>query len=171
MNVTDLVRHARLVQVTRETLPEVHAMWLEAADWMKSQGINQWIASQLTLEAVDYCYSIGYMFIAKSDGESIGTFFLVKAEPDLWGDEGNQADCAYLHRLVVKRAYAGLGLGYRLLDLAAERLREQNLQVFRLDCMADSPKLNELYRKAGFTFRRRVDGDGWSANLYEKPLN
>lgn len=36
--------------------------------------------------------------------------------------------------------------------------------------MADNERLNRYYLDAGYTHIRRFDGDGWSANLYEKQV-
>jgi hypothetical protein len=41
---------------------------------------------------------------------------------------------------------------------------------FMKDCMADNPKLNAFYQGAGFVFKGKVNGNGWSAHLYEKEL-
>lgn len=158
-----------LVPATKQDTQEIHAMWAEALQWMKSKEINQWLDEQVTLEAVEYCFGLSEMFLIKDGSSSIGTFFIVDSDPHLWDDEGDGRS-GYLHRLVVKREYAGNKLGYKLLELAEKYLRDRGKTLFRLDCMADNPKLNVFYKSAGFEFVRRVDGDGWSANLYEKPI-
>jgi len=158
-----------LIEATRDNIDEVHGLWTEAADWMKARGINQWIPEQLTREAVEYCYENSRMFLAKSDGETVGTFFIVWSDPYIWGELDNSCS-GYLHRLVVPRRYAGTGLGIELLRLAEQYIRNSGKTHFRLDCMADNEKLNAFYRNAGFAFKGRVDGDGWSASLYEKSL-
>jgi ribosomal protein S18 acetylase RimI-like enzyme len=66
--------------------------------------------------------------------------------------------------------FSGLGLGNKLLDWAEKYIRDCGKSFFRLDCMADNEELNTFYIRAGFNYRGRVDGKGWSANLYEKEL-
>jgi len=160
----------QLVPAAKSDAPEIHAMWAEAMQWMKSKQINQWLDEQVTLEAVEYCFGLSEMFLIKDGSNTaVGTFFIVDSDPHLWGDEGDGRS-GYLHRLVVKREYTGHRLGFKLLELAEAYLKNCGKTLFRLDCMADNPKLNDFYRAAGFEFIKRVDGDGWSANLYEKPI-
>ncbi|KIL41638.1 hypothetical protein SD70_05815 [Gordoniibacillus kamchatkensis] len=157
-----------LVKASPHDIKEIHAMWLEAADWMKSRGIDQWREDQLTVEIAEYCLATTELFVVKENGRAAGSFFIIDSDPHIWGDD--DGGCGYLHRLVVRRAYAGRGLGFKLLDLAERHLRASGKKMFRLDCMADSPKLNEFYTRAGFTYRGRKDGNGWSASLYERSV-
>ncbi|WP_274365560.1 GNAT family N-acetyltransferase [Paenibacillus thermotolerans] len=160
-----------LARAAEDDLERVHSLWADAFAFMQRNGINQWIAEQVTYDAVKYVFDLSEMFLVLDGEEAVGTFFLVDSDEALWGGETKPGEAGYLHRLVVDRRHAGRGIGARMLQLAEQYLAERGKGVFRLDCMADNPKLNEFYRSAGFTFIRRVDGDGWSANLYEKKVD
>jgi GNAT superfamily N-acetyltransferase len=82
-----------------------------------------------------------------------------------------------VHRLAVRRAHAGAGLGYRLLDWAGARVRERGRAALRLDVVTGNRRLREYYEAAGFAHRRDVTGeftrrDGtrqpWQTSLYER---
>ena len=48
------------------------------------------------------------------DGEPVATFTLLLDDPKFWGER--PPDAVYLHKLAVRRAYAGRGLGARIVD-------------------------------------------------------
>lgn len=73
-------------------------------------------------------------------------------------------------KLAVRRDLKGQGLGRLLLEHAENRIIGNGKRFIRLDCMADNERLNRYYLDAGYTHIRRFDGDGWSANLYEKQV-
>lgn len=158
-----------LTRATRETLPLVHALWTDAYRFMEANGIKQWVPEQVTLEAVTYAFERSEMFLVQCGRDVVGTFFLIRSDPIVWkGDD--PPDAAYLHRLAVDRRRAGEGIGRRILESAESYLRERRIARFRLDCAGDNAKLNEFYRGAGFAYRGRTEGNGWSASLYEKVL-
>jgi protein-tyrosine phosphatase len=143
---------------------------MDAYRFMEANGIQQWIPAQLTLDAVAYAFERSEMFLVRSEGEVVGTFFLIRSDPILWKGE-DPPDAAYLHRLAVDRRRAGEGIGRRILELAEAYVRESKIARLRLDCAGDNARLNEYYRRAGFVYRGRTEGDGWSASLYEKILD
>lgn len=158
-----------MVRASQDDIDEIHSLWAETADWLKSKKIDQWRDEQVTREAVVYCYNNSEMFLVKSNNTTVGTFFIVWSDPFIWKGLDNGSS-GYLHRLVVRRKYAGNHLGSKLLALAEQYIRRSGMKYFRLDCMAENPILNDFYQKAGFQYKGRVDGEDWSASLFEKEL-
>ncbi len=143
----------------------------EAARWLTSKGIDQWrpgtflgARRQSVAEQVDR----GEVYLAKLDGQAIATLALQWSDKMFWGDVPD--DAGYVHRLAIRRAYAGMGLGHQLLEWAERKVASAGKRYLRLDCMAENPGLNEYYKKAGFHYRGEVHGKGWSASLYEKKV-
>jgi len=59
----------------------------------------------------------------------------------------------YVHRVIVRRSYAGLGLGAALLDWATEfGLRTLGTPLLRIDVWTDNRALHDYYLRQGFTF-------------------
>ncbi len=152
-------------------LDAVVAILEETAGWLRAKGIDQWPA-WLPLKPVIEAIERGECYLARLDGRPAGTLILRLSLqwPDtaLWGEVPD--DAGYVHSLAVRRAYAGKGLGRRLLDWAGGVVSASGKPYLRLDCMAENPTLNDYYRRAGFSYRGERRGDGWAASLYERPV-
>jgi len=85
-----------------------------------------------------------------------------------WGNVPD--DAGYLHRLAIRRVYAGMELGRQLLQWAEGKVASAGRDYLRLDCMAENQALRQYYEQAGFTYRGEVRGEGWRASLYEKKV-
>jgi ribosomal protein S18 acetylase RimI-like enzyme len=79
-----------------------------------------------------------------------------------------EPDAGYVHRLAVRRAYAGRGMGRALLEWAAAQTAGSGRVWLRLDCMADNRRLCHYYESLGFVQRGIVGNDRWSGRLYEQ---
>jgi GNAT superfamily N-acetyltransferase len=55
-----------------------------------------------------------------------------------------------VHRLAVRRAFAGQGVSVALLEWTVDRARTLGKRYLRLDCDADRPRLRALYERFGF---------------------
>ena len=66
------------------------------------------------------------------------------------GPTSLQSDAAYVHRLAVRRQYAGGHVSSTLLSWAVERTRALGRPFLRLDCEASRPRLRAVYERFGF---------------------
>lgn len=90
------------------------------------------------------------------DGPLVATVSVDEVpDPELWGPQSNNA--CYVHRLAVKRSFAGKDIGAALLDFASDLAVRQRLRWVRLDCNKDNQQLQNYYRRNGFTHVRTVD--------------
>ena len=108
----------------------------------------------------------GEVYLLRRGGAPVGMLLLQWSDRELWGDVPE--DAGYVHKLAVRRAYAGEGLGREMLRWAEGEAAAAGKRYLRLDCMADNPPLRAYYERAGFEPRGVVYGAGWSACLYEK---
>lgn len=79
-----------------------------------------------------------------------------------------------IHNLIIDRAFAGQGLGHRLLQWAEEKVVASGRSVVRLGCVTSNRRLRDLYESAGYD---RVEEKEFpalpvarSTSLYEKTL-
>ncbi|WP_230873622.1 GNAT family N-acetyltransferase [Paenibacillus woosongensis] len=107
------------------------------------------------------------VYLAEWNNEIVGTYTLTWSDPLIWQELDN-LESGYIHRFAVNRKYRGLDIGKYLLKSAEQQIRIKGKKWIRLDCMAENPRLNQYYGDYGFQYIRRIDGEGWSANLYEK---
>lgn len=76
----------------------------------------------------------------------------------------------YAHKLTVARAYAGQGLGAELLDWAGSRAAAAGDRWLRVDVWTTNPKLQDCYRRLGFTHVRTVAlAHNPSGALFQRP--
>jgi ribosomal protein S18 acetylase RimI-like enzyme len=146
--------------------PEVAAILSEAAAWLIERGINQW-PNPYPLEEVAQSIDRGEVYLAIESGPA-ATFTLQSEDLLFWGEQ--ERDALYLHRLAVRRAFAGRGLGKTLVEWAAARARSSGRDFLRLDCLATEPRIRAYYESLGFTYVRDRDMSDWTAALYERRL-
>jgi ribosomal protein S18 acetylase RimI-like enzyme len=143
----------------------------EAADWLISRGIDQWqpgLFRKVRRQSIAYQVSGGEVYLAKRDGQAVGTLTLQWVDKMFWANVPD--DAGYIHRLAIRRAYAGMELGRQLLQWAEGKVASAGRDYLRLDCMAENQALRQYYEQAGFTYRGEVRGEGWRASLYEKKV-
>ena len=131
--------------------PLVEDMLLEAARWVDALGVVMWDEGELRREEIDADVAAGMYRIAEVDGVAAGAIRFQLEDRLFWPDlDGN--DSAFVHRLVVRRAFKGDGVSTALLAWAVEHTRASGKRWLRLDCDAERTKLRKLYEGFGFRF-------------------
>ncbi len=108
-----------------------------------------WQEAELEPAAISADVRAGLFFLAEHSGTPAGTVKFQLDDPLFWPDVRPQ-EAAYIHRLAVRRAYAGTGLSTTLLSWAAQRARALGFRYLRLDCVASRPRLRAVYERFGF---------------------
>ena len=141
------------------------------ASWMIEAGIDQWRPGEMPLSWIEVCVAQGWVFVARDNGDVVGSVTLVWTDPFIWGDRDEPA--GYIHMLMVDRAHARAGLGRGLLDWAERRIIRAGHHRARLDCVRDNAALRAYYEAAGYVLVGYRDFAGGipSVALYEKVLS
>ncbi|KAG0255842.1 hypothetical protein BG011_004886 [Mortierella polycephala] len=126
----------------------------EAAEWLQENNIRQWPLGMFRnsrsdiLAAIDarQCYMIDY----RSSSSSVAGLFVINYDDPfdetLWeGFVEDWKDALYLHRLVIKAPYQGLGLTPKIFAFAEDKVKEAGRHYLRLDCLADNKVLRKFY--------------------------
>lgn len=170
MNVRHLGEKLIIRKADPEDAPRMLKLWQDLGEWIQKQGIDQWRPDRFSIEEIHGFFRDGAdLYVAEVEDDLVGTYLILWSDPLIWG-ELNNTDSGYIHRLAVDRRYRGQNVGHVLLRSAEERIAERGKDTARLDCKADNPKLNRYYRENGYQLVKRLDAEGWSANLYEKRL-
>lgn len=143
----------------------------EAAEWLHSKGIDQWRPGRpesFSRQSIAEKIRLGEVYLAKRNQLVVGTVTLQWSDRFFWVDD--ETDAGYVHKLAIRPAYTGRGLGNRLLEWAEQATKAAGKNYLRLDCMFDDPRIRQYYEDAGFNYRGEVKGNGWRAALYEKQL-
>lgn len=147
----------------------VSSILLEAAGWLHDRGIPMWRGTELSPEQIAADVAQGYFFLAQCGGKAAGTIKFQLHDPLFWPDTPAE-EAAFVHRLAVRRAFAGGQLSTLLLRWAAERARTLGRRFLRLDCEASRPRLKAVYERCGFRHHSDRQVGPYFVSRYELPL-
>jgi ribosomal protein S18 acetylase RimI-like enzyme len=195
-------RSLTLRNATPGDLPGVLALLAETAGWLNDRGIRQWPVGGFPAARIEPLIAEGTLYVlddqeelddhgafddhgdldAHGDLDGQGGARLHTpaatlaldghADPEFWRRSDHPETGLYVHKLAVKRAFSGQGLGETLLDWAALRVAATGRRWLRLDCAKDNPGLQGYYRKLGFRHIRTVDlPHRASGALFQRPAD
>jgi GNAT superfamily N-acetyltransferase len=135
-------------QATQADTGIVAEILSEAARWLERRGQLMWREEELVPARISGDAAAGLFFIAECDGEAGGVVKFQLEDELFWPDEP-RGESAFVHRLAVRRRFAGGAVSSALLDWAVERARSLGRNYLRLDCEASRSKLRAVYEKFG----------------------
>jgi GNAT superfamily N-acetyltransferase len=137
-------------QATRHDAHTVMAILTDAAKWVEQlDGTTMWVEDELARDRIASEVDAGLFFVAACDGDIAGALKFQLQDQLFWPDL-TLDDSAFVHRLAVRRQYAGQGVSVALLQWAVDHARSLGKQYLRLDCDADRSRLRDVYEQFGF---------------------
>jgi GNAT superfamily N-acetyltransferase len=136
-------------QATLDDAPTVASILSEAARWLEQSGKVMWRDGELTAETVAIDVGAGLFQLAEADHEAAGTIKFQLEDKLFWPDI-RQEESAFVHRLAVRRKFAGGVISVAMLQWAVERARGLQRRYLRLDCEASRLRLRAFYEGFGF---------------------
>jgi GNAT superfamily N-acetyltransferase len=121
----------------------------EAAGWLEQSGMSMWQDGELLSPRIAADVDAGLFFVAECDGEVAGTVKFQLEDLLFWPDIP-QEQSAFVHRLAVRRQFAGGRVSSALLQWAVQQTRSLGRCFLRLDCEASRPRLRAVYERYGF---------------------
>ena len=120
----------------------------EAAMWLNDTGKPMWSIEDITekkllANAKKENFHIGWI-----EGESAGAMILQWSDPIFWPNA--KGDSGFIHKLAVRRQYAGKNVANEMIDYAIMETKRRKRKYLRLDCAGDRPKLCSFYEHEGF---------------------
>ena len=147
----------------------VEEMLLEASRWVDALGVVMWEEGELDSGRIAREVRDGQFFLALVGGVPAGTIRFQLVDRQFWPDlEGD--DSAFVHRLVVRRAFKGQGVSEALLAWAVTHARSLGKRFLRLDCDAERARLRGLYERFGFRFHSYRQVGAYYVARYELPI-
>ncbi|WP_084959135.1 GNAT family N-acetyltransferase [Thermoactinospora rubra] len=175
MHSNTLLHPLTLRRAVRADLPGVLALLADTAEWLHSRGVRQWPRGGFGADRIEPLIRERVLYVLEA-GElewagPVATIALdAHADPEFWTPADRPWSALYVHKLAVSRAYAGTGLGDALLDWAGASVGDAGRDWLRLDCAKDNPRLQDYYRRRGFTHVRTVDlPHRASGALFQRP--
>jgi ribosomal protein S18 acetylase RimI-like enzyme len=166
--MTDETRTIDITLAESADLDTVVSILNEAAGWLHARGIvGQWPRSFAAHDEAKHI-AAREIYLARLDGEAVGTLKLLWSDPEVWGDTPD--DAGYVHGLAVRRSVAGRGIALYMLRWAEGIVAAAGRRFLRLDCWAKNIELCRYYERAGFTSRDQLDDRRWPVALFEKEV-
>jgi GNAT superfamily N-acetyltransferase len=141
----------RVRAATPEEAPIVASILAEVDAWVAALGTPMWELGEVDAVRVAAEVASGLFAIAWSEAEAAGTVKFQLEDPEFWPDRPGD-NAAYIHRLGVRRKFAGGLISTALMTWAVERARGLGKDVLRLDCDADRTSLRAIYERFGFRY-------------------
>jgi GNAT superfamily N-acetyltransferase len=153
-------------QAGPEDAAAVERLLVEAARWVDALGVVMWDEGELESAAIGAEVAAGQFYLAECDGVVAGAVRYQEEDALFWPDLP-AGESAFIHRLVVSRAFKGRGLSEALLAWAVEHARARGKKALRLDCDANRAKLRALYERCGFQFHSYRQVQSYYVSRYE----
>ena len=136
-------------QATLDDLSTVSEILSEAAAWLDRENMPLWQQEHISLSVIERDIKLGLFYIALCEGIAAGVVKFQTEDLEYWPDI-IQSDSIFLHRLAVRRSFAGGSVSTQIFQWAIAYSRELGKHFLRLDCVADRPRLRSVYENFGF---------------------
>jgi GNAT superfamily N-acetyltransferase len=150
----------------KEDVPVIAEMLDEATAYVRTKGSDQWRVP-FPQDDLRGRVARGELYVVDVDGEPAATFTLLLDDPFFWG--GRPPDAVYLHKLAVRRAFAGRKLGEQIVDWIVAEAAARGREYVRLDCQRDLRGIRAYYERLGFELcGEKTKGPNRAWALYER---
>ncbi|HYH03660.1 MAG TPA: GNAT family N-acetyltransferase [Bacillota bacterium] len=148
------------------------AVWImrEVAGWCAATDKNMWQLDELTPAALQNGITAQNFCVGWLSGEPAATMILQWTDPVFW-PEINADQSGFIHKLCVRRQFAGKGLSRQMVEFAIGECRKRGIHYLRLDTGWQRLKLRNLYEKLGFVCKGRKVVAGKEYALYEMQID
>lgn len=157
-------------QATAADAALVASVLLEAAEWLIATGRPMWKLEEITASSLRSDVALGLYFVARSGRKVSGTVKFQLADPVFWPDV-SKSESAFIHRLAVRRRFAGTGVSRALIKFAIQRASDLGCRFLRLDCAIERHGLRRFYEAQGFRHHSNFVAGPWQVARYELPVS
>ena len=166
----------RVRRATDSEFSTVSGLIGDVALWLRSKGTDQWQKPWPSAEGRDarimYSLRSGKTWLVKDGNDVPAATITVEdaADPKLWNEWESAEPAVYVHRLVVGRGFAGIGLGAALLNWAGKQAADRyDAKWIRIDVWTTNAALHRYYERQGFSFVREcADAQYPSSALFRR---
>lgn len=166
-HASNLIGRLLIRQATSADADAIVETLAEAARWVEElDGTIMWVEGELEQGRVRAEADAALFVVGEVDGRVVGAIRFQLEDRLFWPDL-DAADSAFVHRLAVRRAFAGQGISTALLEWAVDRARTLGKRYLRLDCDADRSRLRALYERFGFRLHSYRHVGSYYVSRYE----
>lgn len=177
-NLTGSYGDALVGRATTDDMPAILALFDEAVTWLVSRGQEkQWGTTPFSevpsfRERFTQWLDAEALYVARIAGSLVGTIALSETVPTYATHlfDSFPASAFYLEAFTTSRSLAGRGLGRDLLRWAEQYAAAQGKSTIYLDCWAESPRLPDYYKQAGYVPHTEFNVGEWRGILFKKQV-
>jgi GNAT superfamily N-acetyltransferase len=137
-------------QADEYDIPIIEEILLDAVKWMSESGLqNQWNESNVKWSNLSKSYKINNFYISYQKGLPTACMALTDSDPTYWPNIP-KGESLYLHKVAVKRAFAGKGFSKELIDFSKNLAISYCINAIHLNCNQHQNKLRAVYENEGF---------------------
>jgi len=156
-------------QATSQDTGKVSDILREAAQWLEKNDIAMWREDELLPSRIAPDVEAGFFFIAECADGTAGVAKFQLEDKRFW-PEATPGESAFIHRLAVRRRFAGGEISSIIFNWAIERATLLHKRYLRLDCDASRPKLRSVYERFGFVHHSDRQVGPYYVSRYEYRL-
>jgi GNAT superfamily N-acetyltransferase len=154
---------------TKSNVEESLSIMREAAQWLINKGCPLWNLDDLTSEKMKN-EDDEYIVMWDKKGQSIATLLLNFEDRLFWSDIPPNTS-GFIHKVSIRREYAGKGLAKHIIDYAIQECKQKGIESIRLDCDSERRNLCDFYTSIGFYLKEvktlKTKRGEFSVALYE----
>lgn len=163
-----------LRQAAPDELDVILELLSDSIRWLQGMGIDQWASpwpdETARNERIAQDLADGKTWLILDGTKVAGTITIDPVNNGIWPAHKCREKAVYVRKVIIRRHYAGLGLGARLFDWAADVAgRVHQARWIRIDVWTTNGRLHAYYRRLGFRFRYLADDPSYpSRALFER---
>lgn len=162
--------------VIRQHIDDAIFVMRKAGQWLVDSGKNPskwWQLDNLNKDfLLQYATPEEFYVLYKDNVPAAAAILQLTQNSQDWErvDHGKPQPAFFIHWLCVDHAFSGQGLPQKLVDYAAQKAKENNIALLRVDTNASETKLRELYEELGFQLVGIVDEGYRQTAFYQKEV-
>lgn len=142
--------------VSNNKMDEAIKIMKEVATRGRSIGYRVWLDEWLTPEELlsdevlveNFC-------VGQVDGIDASCMILQWSDSEWW-PEAQCNEAGYIHKLCVRREFAGKGIPIEMIEYAKAQCREKGIKYLRLDTGWDEERMKQIYTDLGFDIVEKI---------------
>ena len=144
------------------------AVMREVSRWGRERGLRLWPEECLTREALVTEEAGPESFCVGAFGGETACAFILQWQDREWWPHAPAGEAAYLHKLCVRRDFAGKNVPAKVLDYIKRECKKRGAAAIRLDTAWDEETVKNIYLRLGFEIVGRKElPNGRVMALYE----
>lgn len=149
---------------TRGDVAESIFIMREAASWLANIGKPLWDVNMLSKEKLQQ--PAEDFVVMWNNQKSISTLLLSYEDKIFWPEVPKNSS-GFIHKLSIKREFAGQNLGIKIIEFAIKECKLKGIKMLRLECDSQRRKLCNFYEGLGFNLKeiRRYENKKSETNV------